>query len=168
MRTHYQENKTPKFQSWLAVVAMVPILIAFITSNANSEITVPSTVANCKKGNAATDSLRSIMCDLGVAFGAVADSVWRSDRAGIAAYAKLIADHPHVNIGEKQRIQKALGTDFGLFVAKDRAVHQAARTLENMALASENEVSLDSLVKQSQILQNACLSCHSAFQKKLR
>ncbi|MBL8986890.1 MAG: cytochrome c [Gemmatimonadetes bacterium] len=108
--------------------------------------------------------LREIMRALGADMGAVAMAVWADDRAGVAAAARRIADHPSVSAEQRAAIQAALGAEFPAFARHDHAVHEAALGLA--AAADSGRVGAALLAPLGQV-QQGCIACHDAFRTRV-
>lgn len=108
--------------------------------------------------------LREIMRALGTEMGAVATAVWADDRAGVAAAARRIAEHPAVTPEQRAAIQAALGAEFPTFARHDHAVHAAALALA--AAADSGRVGA-ALLEPVGRVQQGCVACHDAFRGRV-
>lgn len=107
--------------------------------------------------------LKTIMVGLGEHMTQVQAALWLEDFDAIRAGAVAIADHAKVGPEERQRVQAALGADFGAFVTGDRAVHDQAMSLSEAAAAED----LDRTVQRLAELQAGCVACHTSFRPRL-
>lgn len=108
--------------------------------------------------------LREIMQALGADMNAAATAVWADDRAGLAAAARRIADHPPVTAEQRSAIQAALGADFPGFVRYDQAVHGAAVEL---AARADSGVAMSALLQPITRIQQGCVGCHESFRARV-
>ncbi len=107
--------------------------------------------------------LSSIMAGLGADMRKVQQGVWSDDFVAIATHAMKVADHPMVNASEKERIQATLGSEFGDFIKRDKAVHARAVALSKAAEKKDISIVLEELA----LLQSDCVACHNAYRKEL-
>lgn len=108
--------------------------------------------------------LKTIMVALGEQMTRVQSALWVEDLRTVSEAARQVADHPHVSTEERARLQGALGSDFAAFVVADRAVHDAAVRLSEVAGSGD----LDGTVRELAAVQAGCVSCHSQFRERLR
>lgn len=111
----------------------------------------------------AAGELRTIMVALGDDMGQLHSALWLEDFDLIVSGAMKVADHPKVSDSEKTRIVKSLGSEFGAFVALDKAVHADALALSEAATAKDLPKVLEGLAQ----LQGSCVACHTQFRSRL-
>lgn len=115
------------------------------------------------EGAHATGDLRTIMLALGTEMAHAQEALWREDLVTVARAGRAVADHPHVSPTEMARVQAALGTDFGAFVAADRTTHAAAVALAEAAGGGD----LSATVQALGAVQAGCVGCHQQFRARL-
>lgn len=108
--------------------------------------------------------LKTIMVELGEQMARAQSALWVEDLGTVSEAGRQVADHPHVSPEERARVQGALGSDFTAFVVADRAVHDAAVRLSEVAGSGD----LDGTVRELAAVQAGCVSCHSQFRERLR
>jgi cytochrome c556 len=113
---------------------------------------------------AAEVTLKSIMQDLGVQMGRLAQAIMADDMETASAAAGAIAHHPKPGWGERLVILGQLGSDAPAFRDKDLAVHEEAMGIQQAAEAGDR----DALALGFQRLTSACLACHSSFRDQVR
>ncbi len=116
--------------------------------------------------NAVADehSLRSIMQELGVQIGRLAEAMMADDLATVGEAATAIADHPRPGLTERLSVLGRLGSDAASFRQRDADVHDAALRIKQAAEAGDRSALADDFHR----LTDACLSCHRQFRDVLR
>lgn len=122
------------------------------------------TTAISWNATAAEHSLKSIMQDLGVQMGRLAQALMADDMDAVGSAAAAIADHPKPGWGERLVILGRMGTDAPAFRQKDVAVHEEAVRIKQAAEAGDR----DALADGFQRLTTACLACHTQFRERAR
>ena len=166
---------TTKFISTLSILAIASFSLvacdkketepeaADKQSEATDIHTPPERQATAQAPPLEPGQLKTIMVGLGDEMTRLHLALWSGNFELISESAMKVADHAKVNDSEKSRIIKTLGTDFGAFVAMDKAVHGDAVRLSEAA-ANED---LPSVLKELSTLQGNCVSCHSQFRSGL-
>ncbi|NOY92670.1 MAG: cytochrome c [Deltaproteobacteria bacterium] len=109
-------------------------------------------------------SLKFIMGGLAGDMTRLSAGLWLDDFEAIRAGATAVADHPHVSPSELSRVRATLGERLPLFVAADRAVHDAAQRVAQAAEARD----MERVLRETATLQSGCVSCHARFREALK
>jgi cytochrome c556 len=141
---------------------VLPLLLA-LGGLAMAEDPHEHETAHESQGAHATGDLRTIMLALGTEMAHAQEALWREDLVTVARAGRAVADHPHVSPTEMARVQAALGTDFGAFVAADRTTHAAAVALADAAGGGD----LSATVQALGAVQAGCVGCHQQFRARL-
>lgn len=75
-----------------------------------------------------------------------------------------INDHPPLSPESRKLVQNTLGERVEQFGAYDKVVHGTADSLRQAAMRQD----LDRVLEYYNVIQQGCVSCHSAFQEEIR
>jgi hypothetical protein len=106
------------------------------------------------------DIMRGLETDLAGA----AHGIWTRDPEAVRMSAIRVAEHPQVTPDQLSTIRDELGSEFGVFAQYDKVVHNTALEL---ATAVDSSSSLANLFAIYLRVEQGCMSCHTAFQKRV-
>jgi len=113
---------------------------------------------------AESETLQSLMRELGDRMGQISDGLWREDYPAVAEAAQYIASHPKPPLQQRKKIISALGADAAEFRAADKRVHDDALELVEAARTGQ----MPPVVARYQRLMDGCVACHTQFRERLR
>ena len=159
-----RHRRVPAAGSWLLAVGS--ILLATVSCQP------PPAEETDAAGDVPTESpeptnlpLKQIMQGLEADLASVAHGIWTEDHRAIAEAATRVAEHPKVTPEQMQAIQAELGNQYPAFVQQDMAVHDGSVELAGAAQAYAPVGELFGVYVR---VQQGCMSCHAAFQSRVR
>jgi len=104
--------------------------------------------------------MRMLLADINL----INEGIYTENYVLIEQGASNINEHPPLSPKSRQLVKETLGDRMQTFGEYDHIVHSRADSLREAA--RQNDMSI--VLKNYQIIQQGCVSCHSAFQKDIR
>jgi len=104
--------------------------------------------------------MRMLLTDIDL----INEGIYSENYALIQQGAANINAHPPLSPKSRQLVQETLGDRMPAFGEYDQLVHTRADSLKEAARQKD----MNAILKNYQIIQQGCVSCHSAFQEEIR
>ncbi|WP_197408199.1 MULTISPECIES: cytochrome c [unclassified Guyparkeria] len=137
----------------LFVLLMVPALLAG-----------PVGASEDEDDHGGVHEFHEIMEELGEHTQRIVQAINHEDWAWVAREARLIADHPRPPAEERAKIKAFTGDRHAEFAKYDKAVHQTAAELAEVAEQEDGREVINAFAR----LQSSCLDCHASFRDDFR